>query len=110
MEIRISLPDNMARYLEDKWGNLERRTLEAIIVEAYREGSISAGKVRELLGMNTRLEVDAFLKSKGIHLAYNETDFEEDRQTHKQLQQEGKLLAALSVLGEVSPQEKRQLT
>ncbi|NER37421.1 MAG: UPF0175 family protein [Oscillatoria sp. SIO1A7] len=91
MEITISLPDTIARCLEAKWGDLERRSLEALVLEAYREGSISAGKVRELLGMNTRLETDAFLKAKGIHLAYDEADFEADRQTHEQLQREGKL-------------------
>ncbi|MBE9124955.1 hypothetical protein IQ257_05510 [Coleofasciculus sp. LEGE 07092] len=35
--------------------------------------------------MPTRLEVDAFLKAKGIELHYNEADFEADRQTHEQL-------------------------
>ena len=93
MEITISLPDKIACHLEAKWGKLERRSLEAIVVEAYREGLISAGKVRELLGMNTRLEADAFLKAKGIYLAYDEVDFEADRQTHEQLRQEGKLKA-----------------
>ena len=108
MEITISLPENVARYLEEKWGSLERRALEAIVVEAYREGSISAGKVRELLGMSTRLEADAFLKAKGICLAYDEADFEDDRQTHEQLQREGKLLAAIAVAREASPKEKPQ--
>jgi hypothetical protein len=41
--------------------------------------------------MPTRLEVDTFLKAKGVELHYNEADFEADRQTHEQLRQEGKL-------------------
>ena len=85
MNITISLPDNVAQSLETKWGNLEYRLLEYLVVQAYREGAISAGKVRELLGMKTRLEADAFLKSKGIHLAYDESEFEADRQSHEQL-------------------------
>ena len=91
MQIQIALPDDVAHSLEVKWGSLERRLLEMIALEAYREGSISAGKVRELLGMPTRLEVDTFLKAKGIELHYNEADFEADRQTHEQLRREGKL-------------------
>ncbi|HEY9833850.1 MAG TPA: UPF0175 family protein [Stenomitos sp.] len=91
MQIQIALPDDVAHSLEVKWGSLERRLLEMIAIEAYREGSISAGKVRELLGMPTRLEVDTFLKAKGVELHYNEADFEADRQTHEQLRQEGKL-------------------
>lgn len=91
MEIQIALPDDVAHSLELKWGSLERRLLEMIVIAAYREGSISVGKVRELLGMSTRLEVDTFLKAKGAELHYNEADLEADRQTHEQLRQEGKL-------------------
>ncbi|MEQ8973378.1 MAG: UPF0175 family protein [Coleofasciculus sp. C1-SOL-03] len=91
MEIQIALPDDVAHSLELKWGSLERRLLEMIVIVAYREGSISVGKVRELLGMSTRLEVDTFLKATGVELHYNEADLEADWQTHKQLRQEGNL-------------------
>ena len=91
MQIQIALPDDVACSLKEKWGSLERKLLEILVIEAYREGSISAGKVRELLDMSTRLEVDAFLKAKGVDLHYLEADFEADRQTHSQLQQSGKL-------------------
>lgn len=91
MQIEIALPDEVADSLLAKWGSLERKLMEMIVIEAYREGSISVGKVRELLGMKTRLEVDTFLQAKRIDLAYNEADFEADRQTHEQLRKEGKL-------------------
>ena len=63
MHIHLALPDDVAHFLEKKWGNLERKLLEMLVIEAYLEGSISVGKVRELLGMSTRIEVDAFLKA-----------------------------------------------
>lgn len=91
MQIQIALPDDVACSLETKWGSLERKLLEMLVIEAYREGSISVGKVRELLGMSTRLEVDAFLKAKGVNLHYNETDFETDRSSHEQLRQSARL-------------------
>lgn len=91
MQIQIALPDDVAHSLEAKWGNLERKLLEMLAIAAYQEGSISAGKVRELLGMSTRLEVDAFLKEKGVYLHYGEADLEADRSSHKQLRQAGKL-------------------
>lgn len=91
MQIQIALPDDVACSLEAKWGSLERKLLEILALEAYREGSISVGKVRELLGMSTRLEVDAFLKGQGVDLHYDEADFEADRSSHEQLRQEGKL-------------------
>ncbi|MFM7438842.1 MAG: UPF0175 family protein [Snowella sp.] len=86
MEIQIALPDEIANSLKNKWGDLERRLLEITLLEAYREGSISVGKLRELLGMSTRLEVDSWLKNKGVNLAYDEEDFAADCQTHNQLQ------------------------
>ena len=91
MQIQLALRDDVAHFLEKKWGNLERKLLEMLVIEAYLEGSISVGKVRELLGMSTRLEVDAFLKAKGVDLQYDETDYVRDRQTHEQLRREGKL-------------------
>lgn len=91
MQIQIALPDDIAHSLETKWGSLERKLLEMLALVAYQEGSISAGKVRELLSMSTRLEVDAFLKQKGVDLHYDEADLEADRQTHERLRQAGKL-------------------
>jgi predicted HTH domain antitoxin len=78
MQIQIALPDNIVSSLEAKWGSLECRLMEMVIVEAYWQRSISVGKVRELLGMKTRLEVDAFLKAKGVDLPYSEADLEAD--------------------------------
>ena len=91
MQIQIALPDDLACSLKAKWGSLERKLLEILAIEAYREGSISVGRVRELLGMSTRLEVDAFLKEKGVYLHYDEADFEQDIQTMRRLEQEGRL-------------------
>ena len=91
MQIQIALPDEVAHSLEAKWGNLERKLLEMLAIAAYQEGSISAGKVRELLGMSTSLEVDAFLKEKGVYLHYSEADFEQDISTMRRLEQEGQL-------------------
>jgi predicted HTH domain antitoxin len=70
---------------------LERQVLEMVLIQAYRDGLLSAGKVRELLGFATRLEVDAFLKARQVELHYDETDLADDRVTHEQLRAEGKL-------------------
>ncbi len=93
MQIQIALPDDFAHSLQAKGGSLEQRLLEMIVIQAYCEGSISGGKVRELLGMKTRLEADAFLKARGVDLPYDEADLAADRQVHEQLRQEGKLPA-----------------
>ena len=85
MQIEIAIPDDIARDLTAKWGSLERQILEIVVVQAYRDGVISAGKVRQLLGMATRLEVDAFLKQKGALIHYDQSELEADRQTFQHL-------------------------
>ncbi|NER02098.1 MAG: UPF0175 family protein [Okeania sp. SIO3C4] len=90
-QIQIALPDELASFLKEKWGNLEHKLIEVIVVKAYHEGYISSGKLRELLFFLTPLEADKFLKSKGVDLDYDEEDFIADRQTHEQLEKEGKL-------------------
>jgi predicted HTH domain antitoxin len=87
MQVNIVLPDDIAHSLETRWGNLDRKILEMVAIEVYREGSISTGKIRELLGMATRLEADAWLQSQGVDLHYSNTDFDDDRHTHVQLRQ-----------------------
>jgi hypothetical protein len=91
MQITIELPDELAHHLEAKWGNLEQKLLELLVLQAYIDVLISSGKVRELLGIATRLEVDAFLKEKGVYLHYDEADFEQDLLTMQKLEKEGKI-------------------
>ena len=85
MEISISVPDEIARKLETEWRDLPRHALEALAADAYRHELLTAGQVRELLGLPTRLDVDAFLKRAGAYLLYDEEDLENDRQTLEKL-------------------------
>jgi Uncharacterised protein family (UPF0175) len=59
--------------------------LKALALAAYREPKISAAQLRQLLGYETRMEVDAFLKSHGVELECTLEDIEGDRDTHRQL-------------------------
>lgn len=78
MEISITVPDDIARLLGSRWEDLPRRTLEALVASAYREGLISGPQAQELLGFQSRMELDAFLKGAGIFLDYTEEDLADD--------------------------------
>ncbi len=67
-QIQIALPDELASFLKEKWGNLERKLIEIIVVEAYREGSISSGKLRELLGFSSPLEIEAAIRDASVEV------------------------------------------
>lgn len=86
MQITIELPDDIAGMLARRNGaDLPRAVLEAVAVEGYRSGGLTHAQVGRLLGIEYRLDVDAFLKEHGADLHYNLEDLERDRQTAREL-------------------------
>lgn len=78
MDVAFSLPENLARRLEKEWGNLSRGALESVAAQGYRDGSLTLGEVRALLGHETRMQTEAFLKERGALLDYSEEELEQD--------------------------------
>ena len=60
--ITIGLPEELTEALSRTGSDLSRAALEALATEAYRERKISHTQLGQLLGFETRMEVDAFLK------------------------------------------------
>jgi predicted HTH domain antitoxin len=85
MQVTINLPEDISAALAGRWGNVSRRSLEAIAVEGYRSGALSEAQVRRLLSLETRFQVHALLKEHGVPLRYTESDAEEDLSAHRQL-------------------------
>ena len=81
--VTIGLSEELLAALASPSGDLSRAALEALATEAYREGKISHAQLRRLLGFQTRPEVDAFLKDRGVELEYTSDDLERDRETLK---------------------------
>src|SRR5258708_40071501 len=78
MEVTIQIPDDIAASIQTAGRDLPRSVLEAYALEGYKSGQLSAYQVQELLGFETSMEVDGFLKSHGVYLDYTEQDLEED--------------------------------
>jgi hypothetical protein len=83
--ITISVPDELLAAFSVQGQDLSRAAVEALALEAYRTRKISAAQLHRLLGFRTRMEVDAFLKDRGVELEYGLDDLERDRETHRQL-------------------------
>ncbi len=77
MPITIELPEEIEHQLETVWGNLSRRALEALAVEGYRSGDLSAGQVAEMLGLSV-WETEKFLKEREAYLYYSDEDLWHD--------------------------------
>ena len=84
MQIKFELPDDIAHVLKTKWTDLPRAALESLALDAYRSNAVSAAQLRRLLGFETRMQVDDFLKE---HEVYDLTvaDFTQDCETLRQV-------------------------
>jgi predicted HTH domain antitoxin len=86
VEVTIELPDEIAADLAANNGaDLPRAVLEAVAVEGYRSGRLTHAQVGRLLGIEHRLDVDAFLKQHDAPLHYDLEDLERDRETFRRL-------------------------
>ena len=84
MQITIELPEDIAVGLASKWKDLPRAALESLALEAYRSRALTAAQLRRLLGFQTRIEVDAFLKEHEIFDS-SAADFARDCETLREL-------------------------
>ncbi len=92
MQVTLEIPDDMAGKLVSQGQDPARAALEAVAIEGYRSGALSAYQARRLLGFETRYELDGFLKAHNVwEYAYGLEDLEQDRQTLRQLESAGRL-------------------
>jgi hypothetical protein len=84
MQITLELPEDIAQELKSLWKDLPRAALESLALEAYRSQVPTAAQLRRLLGFETRMQVDGFLKEHEVY-DYTAADFEQDRETLRQL-------------------------
>ncbi len=63
--VSFQLPDNVEQQLRRDLGDLDATAKEAALVELYRQGQLSHGKLAEALGIS-RYETDAVLKRHNV--------------------------------------------
>jgi hypothetical protein len=83
-EITVRIPDDLARRL-GTGGEVERRVLEALTLDEFRQGHLSRAELRQLLGFATRGKLDEFLTAHGIFGTYTPEDLERDRRDLQRL-------------------------
>ena len=66
MQITLELPEDIARELESKSKDLPRAAIESLALRAYRAHALAATQLRRLLGFETPMQVDAFLKENEV--------------------------------------------
>ena len=63
--VSFQLPDSIELHLRQELGDLGAAAKEAALVELYRQGQLSHGKLAESLGIS-RYEADAVLKRHNV--------------------------------------------
>ncbi|MGH9854765.1 MAG: UPF0175 family protein, partial [Blastocatellia bacterium] len=79
MEVRFVIPDEIAAQLLPNGKDISRFVLEMVALEGYKSGELTAHQVQQMLGFDSRVEVDGFLKAHGITSELTPEEFE--RQT-----------------------------
>jgi predicted HTH domain antitoxin len=82
MAITVELPAEEEEVFRLALGeDLGQAAREAMLIEAYRRGRISVGKLGELLGVPTSEEADEWLAQRGVPNNYTIADYEADSRT-----------------------------
>ena len=87
MEITLTIPDEIAAGIQNG-GNLPvgRRLLEMAALEGYKSGLLTSPQVQVLLGLESRFELDGFLKAHDVLFEYSSEEIAEELETIKMLQ------------------------
>jgi predicted HTH domain antitoxin len=70
MEIIIEIPEDIGNQLQKNWQDLPQKILEALAIEAYRNGIMTPGQIQQLLKMSSLGETETFLRQSQI--AFNQ--------------------------------------
>ncbi len=78
MNIAIDIPDDIGHVLAAQAGGVTRAALEAVAIESYRSGAITAAQVQRMLGLRSRWETESFLHRAEAFHDYTMDDLEKD--------------------------------
>jgi len=80
MTITFQLEDDLEKQLRRDLGDLGQAARDALLIEAYRMGKLSIGRLARTLGIGV-FEADQSLAQRGVALNYSFEDFQADQQT-----------------------------
>ena len=81
MRGHLEIPDDLASQLAPEPGDLTRMAIEAVALEGVRSGKLTVSQGRRLLGLESRYEMDGFLKAHGVFLDLTLDDVRRDSDT-----------------------------
>jgi Uncharacterised protein family (UPF0175) len=80
MRIWVDLPETLAERLRASGQDPSAAALEALAIDSYRVGQLTAHELCEVLGIPSRTALDGLLKAHGVPLEYTIDEFEAERE------------------------------
>jgi hypothetical protein len=74
MQVTVDIPDDLALQIIPPGADPARAIFEDTLVQAYREEKISSPQLMQALGIETRYELDGFLKAHQVFIPYSLDD------------------------------------
>jgi len=90
MRVTLDIPDELVTPLAGPGQDPARAALEAWGLEAYRQRRLSAYQLRMLLGIESRYELDGFLKQHRVE-TYTVEELQRDLATIREFREQQKL-------------------
>jgi hypothetical protein len=87
VDVQLQIPDDVARVIQSEQPDLSRAALEALALEGYRTQRLSEAQLRRMLGLETRIQVHAFLKAHKLYLNYSIHELERDLESLKHFEE-----------------------
>jgi hypothetical protein len=78
--VDVHIPAALADLLGGAGPGLDRQAVEALALQAYQAGKLTAYELRGILGIETRYELDGFLKARGVYEPVTLEDIRRDVQ------------------------------
>lgn len=70
-QVLVDIPEDLVSGFGDRGADLARVALESMVIEAIRQDRISVAQGRRILGIESRFEMDGFLKAHDVILPYS---------------------------------------
>jgi len=68
MQVRLDVPEEVAKQFAAEPGAISRAALEALAIEGARSSKLSVHQARQMLGIASRYDMDGSLKTHGVFL------------------------------------------
>ena len=69
MDVHFDVPEDLTRPFTTSPGGIARAAVEALAAEGVRSGKLTVYQARQMLGIQSRYEMDGFLKDRGLLLS-----------------------------------------